>query len=125
MTARLFWRLLYAPDLFRNSKDPAGLFSFLFLAVIRLDAIDAPIFLHGCSVLLKPFRPSFSSFCHFLTFAPFRNKDAQATVKAHIKLLHDYNEIRDIGQGLMGIIADNRGVRVREVYQEFDVGEGD
>ena len=54
-----------------------------------------------------------------------RTKDAQATVKAHIKLLHDYNEIRDVGQGLMGIIADNRGVRARDVYQEFGVDEGD
>ncbi|KAF6223523.1 hypothetical protein HO133_000366 [Letharia lupina] len=54
-----------------------------------------------------------------------KTKDPQATVKAHIKLLHDYNEIRDIGQGLMGIIADNRGVPVREVYQDFNVGEGD
>ena len=54
-----------------------------------------------------------------------RDKDAQATVKAHIKLLHDYNEIRDVGQGLMGIIADTRGVRVRDVYADFDVGEGD
>ncbi|CAF9904932.1 hypothetical protein IMSHALPRED_000216 [Imshaugia aleurites] len=54
-----------------------------------------------------------------------KTKDPQATVQAHIKLLHDYNEIRDVGQGLMGIIADNRGVRVRDVYQDFDVGEGD
>ncbi|CAF9914128.1 MAG: hypothetical protein ALECFALPRED_009344 [Alectoria fallacina] len=54
-----------------------------------------------------------------------KTKDAQATVKAHIKLLHDYNEIRDVGQGLMGIIADSRGVRVKHVYQDFDVGEGD
>lgn len=46
-------------------------------------------------------------------------------MKAHIKLLHNYNEIRDIGQGLMGIIADNRGVRVSEVYRDFDLGEGD
>lgn len=56
---------------------------------------------------------------------PPRTTDPQATVKAHIKLLHNYNEIRDIGQGLMGIIADNRGVRVSEVYKDFDVGEGD
>lgn len=57
--------------------------------------------------------------------AQLKNKDSQATVKAHIKLLHDYNEIRDVGQGLMGLIADNRGVRVRDVYRDFDVGEGD
>jgi Swi5 len=45
----------------------------------------------------------------------------QQTVKSHINLLHTYNEIRDIGQGLMGMVADNRGVRVRDVYEEFGV----
>ena len=54
-----------------------------------------------------------------------RTQDPQAIVKAHIKLLHDYNEIRDVGQGLMGIIADQRGVRVVDVYREFDVADGD
>ncbi|KAL2038535.1 hypothetical protein N7G274_008874 [Stereocaulon virgatum] len=57
--------------------------------------------------------------------AQLKTKDPTGTVKAHIKLLHDYNEIRDIGQGLMGIIADNRGVRVIDVYEEFGVGQGD
>lgn len=64
-------------------------------------------------------------FFDFPTYACSRTKDGQATVKAHIKLLHDYNEIRDVGQGIMGIIADSRGVRVKQVYQDFDVGEGD
>lgn len=55
----------------------------------------------------------------------FRDPNAQATVSHHIKLLHKYNEIRDIGQGLMGIIADQRGVRIVELYEEFGVAEGD
>ena len=91
--------------------------------------------------LIFPFFLSFQAFFVYTTSSPFslcyshisdpfhlsyfRNKDPQATVKAHIKLLHDYNEIRDVGQGLMGIIADTKGVRVRDVYQEFGVGEGD
>jgi DNA repair protein Swi5/Sae3 len=54
-----------------------------------------------------------------------RNPDPFVTVKQHIKLLHDYNEIRDVGMGLMGIIADNRNMRVRDVYAEFGVGEDD
>ena len=33
---------------------------------------------------------------------------AEATVKQHIKLLHQYNQIRDIGMGLCGVIADSR-----------------
>ncbi|KAJ5787040.1 hypothetical protein N7457_002030 [Penicillium paradoxum] len=51
--------------------------------------------------------------------------DPNATVQRHIQLLHDYNEIKDIGQGLMGIIADARGVRQVEVEKEFRVGEKD
>jgi hypothetical protein len=47
---------------------------------------------------------------------------AAETVKKHIKLLHDYNDIRDVGQGLVGMIADNRGVRIGELYDEFGVG---
>ncbi|MCJ1247283.1 hypothetical protein MMC30_004497 [Trapelia coarctata] len=54
-----------------------------------------------------------------------KNPNAAQTVQEHIKLLHTYNEIRDIGQGLLGMIADNRGVRIKDVYGEFGVGEGD
>jgi len=57
----------------------------------------------------------------FLTFAACR-QPATETVKRHIKLLHDYNDIRDVGQGLVGMIADNRGVRIGELYEEFGVG---
>ena len=40
-------------------------------------------------------------------------------------MLHDYNDIKDVGQGLLGMIADNRGVRVGELYEEFGVGIAD
>ncbi|KAI1004469.1 hypothetical protein K3495_g3741 [Podosphaera aphanis] len=54
------------------------------------------------------------------------NKELKApaidTVKHHIKLLHDYNDIRDIGQGLIGMIAEQRGVRIGDLYEEFGVG---
>ncbi|KAK1822182.1 hypothetical protein LTR12_003321 [Friedmanniomyces endolithicus] len=36
---------------------------------------------------------------------------ANAVIKEHIGLLHRYNEIKDIGQGLMGLLADQRAVR--------------
>jgi DNA repair protein Swi5/Sae3 len=49
------------------------------------------------------------------------NPAASDTVKQHIKLLHDYNDIRDVGQGLIGMIADGRGIRVGELYEEFGV----
>lgn len=46
---------------------------------------------------------------------------AKTVINRHIKLLHTYNEIRDIGQGLMGLIADARGVRIKEVQEEFGI----
>ncbi|KAL4991208.1 Swi5-domain-containing protein [Aspergillus falconensis] len=51
--------------------------------------------------------------------------DPSETVKRHIRLLHEYNEIKDIGQGLMGLIADARGVRQVDVQKEFGVGVKD
>ncbi|ERF70061.1 hypothetical protein EPUS_00248 [Endocarpon pusillum Z07020] len=51
---------------------------------------------------------------------------AEAILKRHIRLLHEYNEIRDVGMGLMGLIADARGVRLGEVMDGFGVGaDGD
>ena len=50
---------------------------------------------------------------------------ANAVIKEHIANLHRYNEIKDVGQGLMGLIADKRGVRVAEVMREYDMGEKD
>lgn len=50
---------------------------------------------------------------------------ANKIVKKHIELLHEYNEIKDVGQGLMGLIADQRGVRIVEVQDEFGIGTKD
>ncbi|KAF3126562.1 hypothetical protein TWF703_010433 [Orbilia oligospora] len=49
----------------------------------------------------------------------------KATIKQHIKLLHDFNEIRDVGLHLIGMIADERGVGLKEVLGEFGVTEKD
>jgi DNA repair protein Swi5/Sae3 len=51
--------------------------------------------------------------------------DPSTTVKRHIRLLHEYNEIKDIGQGLMGLIADARGMRQVDVQRDFGVGDRD
>lgn len=51
--------------------------------------------------------------------------DPTTTVRHHIRLLHEYNEIKDIGQGLMGLIADARGMRQVEVQEEFGVSSED
>ncbi len=50
---------------------------------------------------------------------------ASSIVQRHIKLLHEYNEIKDAGLGLMGLIADARGVRLGGVMEEFGVGGKD
>lgn len=50
---------------------------------------------------------------------------ANAKIKAHIKQLQAYNEIKDIGTQLMGMIAEKRGVRIIEVQQEFGVDDKD
>lgn len=50
---------------------------------------------------------------------------SNAVIKDHIRLLHEYNEIKDIGQGLMGLVAEGRGVRVKDVMGDFGVGEKD
>ena len=50
---------------------------------------------------------------------------AHTIVQTHIRLLHDYNAIKDIGQGLFGLIADSRGLRLREIHEEFGVDDSD
>ncbi|XP_018419539.1 PREDICTED: DNA repair protein SWI5 homolog [Nanorana parkeri] len=37
----------------------------------------------------------------------------------HISLLHEYNELKDIGQTLLGHLAVFRGVTTKELYSEF------
>ncbi|CDM28160.1 hypothetical protein DTO006G1_2749 [Penicillium roqueforti] len=51
--------------------------------------------------------------------------DPNTTCERYTKLLHEYNDIKDVGQGLMGLIADARGVRQVEVEREFGVSEED
>ncbi|KAI9837522.1 MAG: hypothetical protein M1819_007173 [Sarea resinae] len=50
---------------------------------------------------------------------------AQTLLQQHIRLLHDYNSMRDIGTGLLGLVAESRGIRARDVFEDFGVGEGD
>lgn len=50
---------------------------------------------------------------------------ANGVIKDHISLLHKYNEIKDIAQGLMGLIAEARGVRQKVVEEEYGMGKGD
>ncbi|KAF4815950.1 DNA repair protein SWI5-like protein [Colletotrichum siamense] len=54
-------------------------------------------------------------------------EEASAVVARHVKLLREYNEIKDVGQQLMGLVAENRGATVGSLYEtgEFGVGPKD
>ncbi|KAF7678791.1 DNA repair protein SWI5 like protein [Astathelohania contejeani] len=47
--------------------------------------------------------------------------DIDVEIKKFIRKLNLYNEIKDIGQMLMGKIADLRGVTTRELHEEFGI----
>ncbi|KAK4168998.1 hypothetical protein QBC43DRAFT_252481 [Cladorrhinum sp. PSN259] len=47
---------------------------------------------------------------------------AENTVQTHIRRLKDYNDIKDIGQQLIGLIAENRGVPIGGLYEEGQYG---
>ncbi|ODQ63447.1 hypothetical protein NADFUDRAFT_47852 [Nadsonia fulvescens var. elongata DSM 6958] len=42
-------------------------------------------------------------------------------VNCHIKLLKEYNEVRDIALGFIGMISEQRGIRVKDVLEEMGV----
>lgn len=50
---------------------------------------------------------------------------ATATIKHHIATLHRYNEVKDVGQGLLGLVAEARCVRVKDVMEDLGLENGD
>lgn len=46
-------------------------------------------------------------------------KSAQDTVKQHISQLTAYNDIKDIAQGLVGLIAEQRNARIVDVMTDL------
>ena len=46
-------------------------------------------------------------------------------LQQYIDHLHEYNEIKDVGQLLLGKLAEVRGTTVSELYREFDLSLDD
>ncbi|KAL2268944.1 hypothetical protein VTJ83DRAFT_3790 [Remersonia thermophila] len=51
-------------------------------------------------------------------------QDPDVTVKAYIRNLQEYNEVKDIGQQLISLVAENRRVPVRALYESNEFGVG-
>ncbi|KAJ5608549.1 hypothetical protein N7537_005168 [Penicillium hordei] len=63
---------------------------------------------------------------HLAALTTAKSSDNPSTTcERYTQLLHEYNDIKDVGQGLMGLIADARGVRQIEVEKELGVSEED
>ena len=50
------------------------------------------------------------------------SQPAELTVQAHINLLREYNDMKDVGQQLIGLIAENRGVPIGTLYESGEYG---
>jgi len=48
-------------------------------------------------------------------------QERKKRVDARIKVLHDYNEIKDVVQGLMGQLAQLEGLTTKDMYVRFDL----
>lgn len=51
--------------------------------------------------------------------------DSAAAVQRHIRLLHEYNEIRDVALNFVGKIAEKERCRAIDVLKEYDMDEKD
>ncbi|KND02227.1 uncharacterized protein SPPG_02709 [Spizellomyces punctatus DAOM BR117] len=51
--------------------------------------------------------------------------DVEEMLNSHIKLLHEYNEIKDVGQMLIGKCAEQNGTTTRSMYGEFGLDPDD
>lgn len=49
---------------------------------------------------------------------------AEVTVDSHIRLLRQYNKTKDVGQQLIGLIAESRGVPLGALYRDDAYGVG-
>lgn len=57
--------------------------------------------------------------------APRNSKDPAAAVRRHIRLLHEYNEIRDVALNFVGKIAEKERCRTIDVLRDYGMDEKD
>lgn len=48
-----------------------------------------------------------------------RSLTARQVIDLHIKRLKEYNELRDAGLRLAQLVADEKGCRIKEVFEEM------
>lgn len=49
------------------------------------------------------------------------DKSVKGKIQDYIQLLHEYNEIKDLGQFLFGKLAEIEGVTIKSIYKQFEV----
>lgn len=52
-------------------------------------------------------------------------KDIEATLKEHIVKMHEYNEIKDNVQLLLGKLSEFQGCTIKEMYKKYDLDFND
>ncbi|CCH58123.1 hypothetical protein TBLA_0A03230 [Henningerozyma blattae CBS 6284] len=53
------------------------------------------------------------------------NEDPKQLANLRIKLLKQYNELRDTGLKLVQLIAQERNLSIKEIFQEMDISMHD
>ncbi|KAK0727549.1 hypothetical protein B0T26DRAFT_738222 [Lasiosphaeria miniovina] len=52
------------------------------------------------------------------------SQPAEVTIQSHVKLLKEYNDMKDYGQQMIGLIAENLGFPARNFYETGQYGVG-
>ncbi|KAM7202593.1 Swi5 domain containing protein [Naviculisporaceae sp. PSN 640] len=53
---------------------------------------------------------------------PSSAQSPEEIVQKHIRLLKEYNDMKDIGQQMIGLVAENRGVPIGSLYESGEYG---